>query len=156
MTSTFDPTNELYSSLSPDVRQELGKLAQAATAEQGSKLVRHGARPEQLIILNSGKVEITVPAEGKTLALGTAGPGKVFALRAIVAGEASEVDVTALEKCTLTLLPADEFLHVLRRNPEMYLAVVKVLSGDLRKADSFLRQKASNLPLAPGSRSQRS
>jgi CRP-like cAMP-binding protein len=156
MTSTFDPTNELYSSLSPDVRQELGKIAQSATVAQGSKLVRHGVRPEQLIILDSGKVEITVPAEGKTLALGTAGPGKVFALRAIVAGEASEVEVIALERCSLTVLPAEEFLNVLRHNPEMYMAVVKVLSGDLQKADSFLRQKAGNLPLASGSRTPRS
>lgn len=156
MTSTFEPTNELYASVSPDLRQELGKLARATTAEPGSKLVRHGARPEQLIILNSGKVEITVPAEGKTLTLGTDGPGKVFALRAIVAGEVSEIEVTALEKCSLTVLPAEEFLNVLRRNPEMYMAVVKVLSSDLRKADSFLRQKASNLPLASGSRTPRS
>ena len=156
MTTTSDPPNELYSSLSPGVRQELGKFAQATTVAQGGKLVRHGVRPEQLIILNSGKVEITVPAEGKTLTLGTAGPGKVFALRAIVAGEASEVEVTALEKCSLTVLPAEEFLNVLRRNPEMYLAVVKVLSGDLKKADSFLRQKAGNVPLASGSRSRRS
>lgn len=155
MTSTFEPTNELYSSLSPDIRLELGKLAQATTAAQGSKLVRHGVRPEQLIILNSGKVEITVPADGKTLTLGTAGPGKVFALRAIVAGEAAEVDVTALEQCNLTVLPAEEFLNVLRRNPEMYLAVVRILSGDLRKADSFLRQKAGSLPLASGSRTPR-
>lgn len=155
MTSTFDPTNELSSGLSPDLQQELSKLARAKTVEQGAKLVRHGARPEQLIILNSGKVEITVPVEGKTLALGTAGPGKVFALRAIVAGEVAEVEVTALEKCSLTVLPAEEFLNVLRRNPEMYLAVVKVLSGDLRKADNFLRHKASSLPLASGSRPPR-
>jgi CRP-like cAMP-binding protein len=156
MTSTLEPSNELYASISPDVRLELARLAQATTAEPGSKLIRHGVRPEQLIILNSGKVEITVPAEGKTLTLGAAGPGKVFALRAIVAGEASEVEVTATEKCSLTVLPADEFLNVLRRNPEMYMAVVKVLSSDLRNADSFLRQKAGNLPLASGSRPTRS
>jgi len=155
MNHTFETTNELYASLSSEVRQELGKVAQAITVEPGAKLLRHGKRPEQLIIVNSGKVEITVPAEGKTLALGTAGPGKVFALRAIVAGEAAEIEVTTLETCTLTVLPADEFLNILRRNPEMYMAVVKVLSGDLRKADSFLRQKAGSLPLASGSRQTR-
>jgi CRP-like cAMP-binding protein len=101
-------------------------------------------------------VEITLPSEGKTLALGAAGPGKVFALRAIVAGEVAEIEITATEKCSLTVLPADEFLNVLRRNPEMYLAVVKVLSGDLKNADSFLRQKAGNLLRASGSRTPRS
>ncbi len=156
MTPTLEPTNELYSSVSPEVRQELTKLARTVTMARGSKLLRHGVRPEELIILNSGKVEITLPTEGKTLALGTAGPGKVFALRAIVAGETSEVEVTALEKCSLTVLPTEEFLNVLRRNPEMYMAVVKVLSGDLKKADSFLRQKAGSLPLASGSRTPRS
>ena len=156
MNHTFETTNELCAGLSSEVRQELGKVAQAITVEPGSKLLRHGTRPEQLIILNSGKVEITVPADGKTLALGTAGSGKVFALRAIVAGEAAEIEVTALEKCSLTVVPAEDFLNILRRNPEMYMAVVKVLSGDLRNADSFLRQKAGNLPLASGSRTARS
>jgi CRP-like cAMP-binding protein len=156
MNHTFETTNELCASLSADIRQELSKFAQAITVEPGSKLLRHGTRPDKLIILNSGKVEVTVPVEGKTLALGTAGPGKVFGLRAIVAGETSEIEVTALEKCSLTVLPADEFLNVLHRNPEMYMAVVKVLSGDLRNADSFLRQKAGNLPLASGSRTARS
>ena len=152
MTTTFEPINELYSSLSAGLRQELEKIAETRSVEPGGKLLRLGERPAHIFILNSGKVEITVPAEGKLLPLGTDGPGSVLGLRAIIAGEAGSVDVTALEKCAVTLLPAEEFLDILRRNPEMYMAVVKVLTGDLRRADSFLRQKATNSGLASSSR----
>ena len=143
MTSTFDPTNELYSSLSSDIRLELSKLAKATTVAQGSKLVRQGVRPEQLIILNSGLAEITVPVSGKPVSLGTVGSGKVLGLRSIMCGEVPEIDVTCLEECEVTLLPNDVFLEFLRCNPEMYFAVVKVLSAELTTVQSFIREKTS-------------
>jgi CRP/FNR family transcriptional regulator, cyclic AMP receptor protein len=144
--SSESATNELYSSVTPEVREELSKIARAVTLPRGTKLVLSGVKPKQLIILNSGVVRVEVPSEGKTLMLGLAGPGKVLALRAIVAGEPSEVEVTALEDCNVTLLESAEFLSILRRNPRMYLGVAKVLSADLLSADRFLRQRAGTTP----------
>ena len=138
-------TNELYANLSTQVQQQLISEQRSATVPQGSKLIQYGIAPNQLIILNSGLAEITVPVAGKPVSLGTAGPGKVLALRSIICGEVPEIDVTCLEECDITLIPRDMFLEVLRHNPEMYFAVVKVLSADLKAVQSFLREKTNQL-----------
>ena len=143
MSGSPDSTsNELYSSVTPEVRQELLKIAREVTLPRGTKLVLSGVKPKQLIILNSGAARVEVLSDGKTLTLGVAGPGKVLALRAIVADEPAEIEVTALEDCNVTLLESTQFLATLRRHPRMYLAIAKVLSADLLNADRFLRQRS--------------
>jgi CRP/FNR family transcriptional regulator, polysaccharide utilization system transcription regulator len=133
--------NELYANLPAQVLQQLMDQERSATVSRGSKLIQCRISPNQLIILNSGLAEITVPVAGKMVSLGTAGPGKVLGLRSIMCGEVSEIDVTCLEECNITLLSRDAFLEVLHRNPEMYFAVVKVLSADLKTVQTFLREK---------------
>jgi CRP-like cAMP-binding protein len=139
--------NELYANLAAPVQQELVDQERSATVSRGSKLIQSGVSPNQLIILDSGLAEITVPIAGKPVSLGTAGPGKVLGLRSIMCGEVPEIDVTCLEECGITLLPRDVFLEVLQRNPEMYFAVVKVLSADLKAVQSFLREKTSRVKI---------
>jgi CRP/FNR family transcriptional regulator, polysaccharide utilization system transcription regulator len=135
--------NELYANLSSHVQRQLADQERSATVSPGSKLIQFGVSPNQLIILNSGLAEITVPIAGKPVSLGTVGPGKVLGLRSIMCGEVPEVDVTCLEDCDITLVSCDVFLEVLRRNPEMYFAVAKVLSADLKMAQAFLREKTN-------------
>jgi CRP-like cAMP-binding protein len=139
MTSATYVKNELYSGLSDDVRQELAHHERPATVSRGTPLVQRGILPDQLIILNSGSAEVSVPVGGKTLSLGAAGPGKVFALQSILSGEAPHASVTCLEDCNVTLLPKDAFLGILQRNPQMYLAIIKILSADLANADEVIR-----------------
>lgn len=136
-------TNELYASLSSPVQRQLAEQQRSATVSPGSKLLECGVLPNRLIILNSGLAEITVPIADKPVSLGTVGAGKVLGLRSIMCGEVPEIDVTCLEDCDITLVPDDVFLEVLRRNPEMYFAVAKVLSDDLKMAQAFLREKTT-------------
>ena len=138
-------TNELYANIYPDVRQQLIECERPATVPEGSRLLKYGVASDELIIVNSGSAEVTVPVRGKPISLGVVGPGKVLGLRSVICGEVPEVDVTCLERCEITLLARDTFLEVLRRNPQMYFAVVKVLSADLKKAHIVLRQKTGRL-----------
>ena len=140
--------NELYANLSAPLLQQLRNQERSATVSQGSKLIQYRISPNQLIILNSGLAEITVPVAGKPVSVGTAGPGKVLGLRCIMCGEVSEIEVTCLEECEITLLSRDAFLEVLHSNPEMYFAIVKVLSADLRTVQSFLREKTGRTKAA--------
>jgi len=140
--------NELYANLSAPLLQQLRNQERSATVSQGSKLIQYRISPNQLIILNSGLAEITVPVAGKPVSVGTAGPGKVLGLRCIMCGEVSEIEVTCLEECEITLLSRDAFLEVLHSNPEMYFAIVKVLSADLKTVQSFLREKTGRTKAA--------
>jgi CRP-like cAMP-binding protein len=132
-------TNELYSMLSPDLCRELEKDAQSMDVPQGASLMQHGVLPVGLIILESGAVQVSVPGSRRSVSLANSQTGKVFGMRSAIAGDPSEIDVTCVENCRVTVVPRESFLAVLKRNPETYFAVAKILSGDLEIANRILR-----------------
>lgn len=146
-TVTKTVTNELYASLPAEICQALEKHERHVIVPRGQRLLQYGVAPQQLMILNSGSVEISVPSTETQVSLGTAGPGKVFGMRAVVSGETPEIDVTPLEDCEVTIIPGPEFIAVLQSTPQMYFAVAKVLSADLKIADQLIRN-CSRRPLA--------
>jgi len=109
------------------------------TAPIGSRLVTQGIRPEHLIIVDYGLVEISISAGSQSISLSVAGQGKVLGLRSIVGGVLPEIDVTTLEQCEITLIPDVAFAGVVKEHAEIYFAIAKVLSGDLKRAEVILR-----------------
>jgi len=112
---------------------------------QGTLLVQHQVAPQHLVILNGGSAEISLPSDGKDLLLGTAKKGKVLGMREIVSGEGPEIDVVCLEDCNVSLVPRDEFLALLRVNPQIYFAIARVLSSDLSLANQVIRKSRRSL-----------
>jgi CRP-like cAMP-binding protein len=102
-------TNELYANLPDEVQQQLRGKERSASFSRGDKLIQFGVSPAELVIVNSGFAEITVPIAGKPVSLGTAGPGRVLGLQSVMGGEVPEIDVTCLDECEVTLLPAEQF-----------------------------------------------
>jgi CRP-like cAMP-binding protein len=145
MNPTREVTNELYAGFSERVRRELAKHEQIVTVPRGTRLLLCGTLPGHLAILNSGSAEISVLVGEKTLSLGISGSGNVFALQSVLSGEASRASVTCLEECRVTLLPKEAFLGVLRSNPEMYFAIIKILSADLASVDAVIRDRGLGL-----------
>lgn len=139
MTPESVTTNELYSMLPPAVCEALRKHEQNLDLPQGASLIKHGVLPVGLVILNSGTVQISVPCPRRTVAATTGQKGKVFGMRAAIAGELPDADITCLDNCSVTMLPRDVFLEALKTNPEIYFAVARVLSGDLQIAHRILR-----------------
>lgn len=140
-------TNELYVNLSTKLQHELSLAASVEVATAGSLLIEYGVSPNWLIFLNSGSAEVTVPVVGRRIPLGTVGPGKVLGLRSVMCGDVPEIDVTCLEDCEVSRLLRETFLEILQRNPQMYFAVAKVLSSDLKTVQGFLREKAGRVKL---------
>jgi CRP-like cAMP-binding protein len=132
--------NELYASLSAEMRHKLEGYEDIKTVPAGTRLLREGIATERLIVIRSGSVEVSLSSAGKEIPVGVARAGKVFGLRSVFSGEAPEISVTALEECTVAFIPGDKFRKMLTRNPEVYLAVVKVLSTDLNMLNELLRR----------------
>jgi CRP-like cAMP-binding protein len=131
--------NELYEGLSSEAVEELQKRERPATIPAGAKLIEHGVAPADLVILQSGEVDIAVPAAATHVSLGSAGPGKVFGMRAVMTGELPEIDVTCLTACQVTLISQAEFKGLLQMYPNLYFSVARVLSADLKIADQLIR-----------------
>ena len=132
--------SELHNWLPPEVRERLTALEEQVVVPAGTALITHDIPPSHLIILNSGRAEISLKARGKAVSLGTCGRGSVFDLRALVCGVAPSVDVVALDDCHVSLVPGGEFSSLLQQHPEAYFAVAKVLSNDLKLANEALRR----------------
>lgn len=127
--------NELYDSLSAEIAQELSSRERRITIDPGTKLVSYGETLKDLIIVNTGNVEISVSSGDQIISLTTAGPGKVLGLRSIISGTSAEVDASALEECSISRISKEAFLEVLKGHPEMYLPIARILSSDLRAAE---------------------
>jgi CRP-like cAMP-binding protein len=142
-------TNELYAMLRAELRCELAKHEEHITAPEGTALIAHGVQPRHLVILNSGSVRVSVACSHRAASLTTGQPGKVFGMRPAISGELPEIDVTCVEPCNITILPRDVFLDLLKRHPEIYFAVARVLSADLQMANGILRDQSRRLSKAP-------
>ena len=101
--------NELYAALSAELRTQLAKYERSVTVPAGTQLIKHSALPEQLVILHSGKVEITLAGMQQSFFFDGAETGKVFGMRAVVSGELPEVAVTSRENCRITLIRVTPF-----------------------------------------------
>lgn len=132
--------NELYASLTAEVRHKLQRYEDTRRVPTGTRLLSEGVPTEHLIILNAGSVEVSISSAGKEIPVGIARSGKVFGLRSAVSGEAPEINATTLEECTVALIPRDKFAGMLQQNPRVYLAIVKVLSADLNRVNDLLRR----------------
>ena len=133
-------SNELYDALPDEARLQLEGLKTHRRVPAGTFLMERGKSPDTVIFVESGRVEITVPGEDKSLHLAMAGPGKVFGLRAVVADGPPEITVKCLEECGIAEVSREQFLDVVRDNPKVYLAIAKVLSSDLRMAENLRRR----------------
>jgi len=147
--------NELYEMLSPQLREKLATFGRSWSAPGGTHLFQHAAVPEHLIVLHAGKVEIILYSAGKSVSCDFCEAGKVFGMRAVVTGEPQELDVLCIEPCSVTSFPRDMFLALLKANPEMYSAVVRVLGSDLQIANGILRNTVHRRSRSKGSESTR-
>src|SRR5947209_2326852 len=145
MTNTIpfnEGCNELYSSLSREITERLRSFEETKTLPAGSALLTANAPVKHVIIVSKGSVEVSIPAGNRSISMAVAGEGKVFGLRAVVTGLLPDINVTCLDECTVTLLPRDQFLGLLREYPQIYFAIAKVLSADLKLAQNLLCQMA--------------
>lgn len=131
--------NELYASLSPELVALLRECESPAMLKAGMPLIRHGKDPDQLVIVRSGEVRLSLPSQGNAVVLGIAGPGKVLGLRCLVSGELPEIDALCMRDCSVATISRGRFMDVLKKHPEIYFAIAKVLSADLGFAEHHLK-----------------
>jgi CRP-like cAMP-binding protein len=136
--------NELYASLSPQLVALLRECESEELRKAGTALIRHGKDLDQLVIVCSGQVLISLPSGGDSVLLGNAGAGKVLGLRALVSGELPEIDAFCIRDCAVATISRSRFMELLNKHPEIYSAIAKVLSADLKLAEHHLKNVSRN------------
>ena len=132
---------DLFSGLPKKELKDLATYCGERTFSPGSVLLTQGEQGLGLFILTKGTVRITRvnSSDGAEEVLGTGGAGDVIGEMALLDDLPRSATVTAVDEVTALLLPLWEFRRILRRilrkDPDVGLDLLAVLSRRLRKAE---------------------
>ncbi len=123
----------LFSSLDTQTLETIALFSHIKHYEKGELLFREGSQAEGFFVVLSGLVKIFKTSwEGKEQVLHIFGPFELFAEVPVFHGTDYPASAEAVEPTTVLSIPKDPFLAFLRRNGEVAIHLLAVLSARLR------------------------
>jgi CRP/FNR family cyclic AMP-dependent transcriptional regulator len=124
---------EFLELLSAEDRAELERIGRRQTADRPDVLLARGESADRVLVLESGRVKVTVPtAAGTDAVLTFRGPGALLGEQALLDRQPRSADVVAIEPVQLLVVAASTF--------RSFLAM---LSTRLRDSDRRLAEFAA-------------
>ena len=132
-------------SLETIIDRELAEKIIARSAEiipQDGILFRQGDQTDCLYFVKSGEASLTMQAGGKEVRI-RAGQGSLLGIPAIVGNQPYSMTATAGWNAEISRLSSVAFNDLLKTEPKMQQAVLRILAGEVRVA----RQALADLSL---------
>jgi CRP/FNR family cyclic AMP-dependent transcriptional regulator len=134
----------IFAELPDDDVETLAKLARVAVYPAGDEIIEEGAEFDEetdgIFVIVDGAVEVRTGtkdgADGRLLV--KLGPGEFFGEMALLDGRPRSASVTAVDETQCLVLHRWDFLRELRKNPEIAVAMLSVLSGRIRATNEAL------------------
>lgn len=124
----------LFSSCTGDQLELIGRVTEQATLNAGTVIVREGAIPHQMAIINSGTVTVT---SGDT-ELATLGAGDVVGELAMVDGAEASATCTVSETADVWVIARAGFLPVWQENHDISTALLHAVVARLRATNELV------------------
>jgi CRP-like cAMP-binding protein len=135
---TFDGIG-IFADLTPDVRRALAARCVWRTFKPRQEIVRHQDDSRTVFFLTAGKARATIYSEsGKQVTFRDINSGGIFGELAAIDGRRRSASVEATSRCTVAAMSADLFWDVLRAEPAVTAAVLKLLSWQVRELSDKL------------------
>lgn len=145
----------LFVSLNAEQKSRLLERASEQTFPPGHVVIRQEDSDGSAYVIVSGHVRVleSVPDSPVELFLGELGPGEVFGELGVLRERPRSASIVTLERTRCLVIPAPDFLEVLRGSREMSMALLRILASRLYEADRLLARHAPD-PLTglPGRR----
>jgi CRP-like cAMP-binding protein len=146
-TTSFDRIRavaEFLGLLSDADRAELERIGHRKTADRPELLLAIGEAADRVLVLESGRVKVTVPTSAGTDAVLTfRGPGALLGEQALVDQRPRSANVAAIEPVEMLVIAASTFRTFLAAHPDVALAMLAMLSARLRDSDRRLAEFAA-------------
>lgn len=113
--------------------QRFGRQAPAGTV-----LFREGDAGDEMFVVQSGRVQITVTVRGIERMLDELGPGEFFGEMAILNARPRSATATVIEDASLLVVGAKTLEAMIRGNTEIAVRMVKKLAERLDEADRVI------------------
>lgn len=135
---------EFLELLSAEDRAELERIGRRQTADRPDVLLARGESADRVLVLESGRVKVTVPtAAGTDAVLTFRGPGALLGEQALLDRQPRSADVVAIEPVQMLVVAASTFRSFLATHPDVALAMLAMLSTRLRDSDRRLAEFAA-------------
>lgn len=126
-----------------DYSEELEIEKVCSTFKKGEAIFKEGQHAYGLYCINEGKIKLSKSGDmGKEQIVRMGAPGDVMGYRAVLSGEKYSATATALEDSNVCFVPKKLFLNIIRKDGELSMDMMKLLSEDLRRAESTITHLA--------------
>ncbi len=126
----------VFAGFPEDQLRALAELVMRRGAPRGSAVVREGDPSDALYVVLSGRLKVVVgEADGKETILSILGKGEFFGDMGVIDDGPRSATVVAIEPCELLAITRQAFRRCLGGNPDLAMAVMRVLVRRLREAD---------------------
>src|SRR5438477_12185437 len=134
----------LFASLDDETASALRALLEVEQKTAGSALFQTGDAGDAMYLIEEGRVRIHIrEADGAGVTLAELARGDFFGEMAILDGKPRSASATVVEDARLAVLPRDDFLGFVRRNPDVALKMLAAITNRLRRTDDLLRHRVS-------------
>ena len=119
--------------------EDLSMIVEDLSVVRGEIIFSEGDEGTGFYVIISGKVKIfKVSWEGKEQTLHIFGPGEPFGEVPVFGGQQFPANAEALEKGRIFFFPREDFSGLIKKNPELALNLLAVLSKRLRRFTSLI------------------
>lgn len=134
----------LFGSISDAQLQRLAAAARFCAYPEHAAIVEQGQRAEEaqdgdsLYVIVEGRAVVILEHQGVEEELARLGPGDFFGEISLLDGKPRSATVLAEDEVVCLILPRWELLRAMRRDPEIAIQMLTVLSGRLRAAETLI------------------
>jgi CRP/FNR family transcriptional regulator len=119
--------------------EDLAMIVVDQEFQRGRIIFSEGDDGNGFYVLNTGRVKIfKLSVEGKEQILHIFGPGEPFGEVPVFEGRHFPANAEAMEKSRIFFFPRDAFIGLIRRNPDLALNMLAVLSMRLRRFTALI------------------
>jgi CRP-like cAMP-binding protein len=130
-----------FDELPDEMLAALAKKVRKCHLSKDEILFNKGDEGNSLFAILSGKVKIfTQDNQGHEVALNHVGAGEIIGEMALLDYEPRSAGVVALEKTSALELSREDFMAILKGQPDLALSVIRNLSSRLRQNTSYIEQ----------------
>jgi signal transduction histidine kinase len=127
-------TSKLFAQLPAAEIKKLSAVAREITFAPNEEIFKEGDPGDGLYVVRSGRVQISaVISSGERHVFSTVLPGDVFGEMAVLDGLPRSAYASAEGETTVTFVPRNDFVELLKASPAMSLAMVQDFSRRLRE-----------------------
>jgi CRP/FNR family transcriptional regulator, cyclic AMP receptor protein len=124
----------LLASLDAPTLYDTARRVQRRVYRPGQQILLEGERAPGLFFVLRGRVRLSrTAADGREQVLAMVGPGEHFDPVPLFDGGPNPASARAMSPVTCLLLPGDDLLALIRRHPDLALATLSAMAGQLRE-----------------------